>query len=129
MCSYCLPNPRSFCKMHCSLTCAVLPCALVKYLVNRTAYDESTAWFRVQHCLKPLRPLAKKNKKNSILACVCFFWLFFGHRLKCFRFRSEYLKIQANEQCCSEFYYKCKTNDRNVSVTILSQQKKTKIFQ
>jgi len=25
------------------------------------AYDESTAWFRVQHCLKPLRPLAKKK--------------------------------------------------------------------
>ena len=39
MCSYCLPNPRSFCKIHCSLSCAVLPnllpCALVKYLVNR----------------------------------------------------------------------------------------------
>jgi len=28
---------------------------LVKYLVYRIAYDESTAWFRVQHCLKPLR--------------------------------------------------------------------------
>ena len=34
-----------------------VPCALVKYLVNRMAYDESTAWFRVQHGLKPLRPL------------------------------------------------------------------------
>ena len=45
MCSYCLPNPRSFCKIHCSLNCAVLPCALVKYLVNRMAYDES----RLQH--------------------------------------------------------------------------------
>ena len=45
---------RSFCKIHCSLSCAVLPCALVKYLVNRMAYDESTAWFRVQHWLKPL---------------------------------------------------------------------------
>jgi len=38
----------------------VLPCALANYLVNRMAYDESTAWFRVQHCLKPLRPLKKK---------------------------------------------------------------------
>jgi len=34
---------------------------LVKYLVYRMAYDESTAWFRVQHCLKPLRPFAKKK--------------------------------------------------------------------
>jgi len=25
--SYRLPNPRSFCKFHCSLSCAVLPCA------------------------------------------------------------------------------------------------------
>jgi len=40
-----------------SLSCAVLPCALVKFIANRMAYDESTAWFRVQHCLKPLRPL------------------------------------------------------------------------
>ena len=39
----------------------MLPCALVKYLVYRMAYDESTAWFRVQHCLKPLRPFAKKK--------------------------------------------------------------------
>ena len=38
-----------------SLSCAVLPCALVKYLVYRMAYDESTAWFRVLHCLKPPR--------------------------------------------------------------------------
>jgi len=29
---------------------------LANYLVNRMAYDESTAWFHVQHCLKPLRP-------------------------------------------------------------------------
>ena len=69
MCSYCLPNPRSFSKIHCSLSCAVLPCALVKYLANRMTYDESTAGFRVQHCFKPLRPLIfwKKNicKKQS----------------------------------------------------------------
>jgi len=64
MCSYCLPNPRFFCKIHCSLSCAVLPCALIKYLVNRMAYDESTAWFHVQHCLKPLR-LLKKEKWSS----------------------------------------------------------------
>ena len=51
MCSYCLPNPRSFCKIHCSLSCAVLPCALVKYLVNRMACNESTVWFCVQHWL------------------------------------------------------------------------------
>jgi len=39
---------------------------LVKYLVNRMAYDESTAWFHVQHCLKPLRPyLEKKPKKTA----------------------------------------------------------------
>ena len=37
--SYCLPNPSSFCKIHCSLSCAVLPCTLVKYIVNRIAYD------------------------------------------------------------------------------------------
>jgi len=41
-----------------------IPCALVKYLLNRMAYDESTAWFRVQHCLKPLRPLRKKKFRN-----------------------------------------------------------------
>jgi len=64
MCSYCLPNPRSFCKIHCSLSdsCAVLPCALVKYLVNRMAYDESTAWFHVQHCLKPLEAFLLQRK-------------------------------------------------------------------
>jgi len=39
----------------------VLPCALVKYIANRMADDDSTAWFRVQHCLKPLRPLKKKK--------------------------------------------------------------------
>jgi len=44
----------------------VLPCALVKYLVYRMAYDESTAWFHVQHCLKPLRPTLQK--KLSIYA-------------------------------------------------------------
>jgi len=43
MYSYCLLNPRSFCNIHCSLTCAVLPCALVKYLFNRMVYDENTA--------------------------------------------------------------------------------------
>jgi len=41
MCSYCLLNPCSFCKIHCSLSSAVLPCALVKYLVNRMAYEYS----------------------------------------------------------------------------------------
>jgi len=49
MYSYCLPNPRYFCKFHCSLNCAV-----VNYLVNRTAYDETTAWCYVPHRLKPL---------------------------------------------------------------------------
>jgi len=58
-----LPNPHCFCKIHCSLSCAMLPCALAKYLVNRMAYDESTAWFRVQHCLKPL-------KKTSLMLCL-----------------------------------------------------------
>jgi len=33
---------------------------LVKYLVYRMAYDESTAWFRVLHCLKLLRPIKKQ---------------------------------------------------------------------
>jgi len=47
---------RSFCKFHCFLRCAVLPCALVQnYLVNRTAYDETTAWCYVLNCLEPLR--------------------------------------------------------------------------
>jgi len=45
MCTYCLPNPRSFCQIHCSLSCAVLPCALVKYLFNRMAYDEEKKLF------------------------------------------------------------------------------------
>ena len=57
MCSYCLPNPRSFCKIHFP---SLVQCYLVHWLnvlVNRMAYDdESTAWFRVQHCLK-LKPL------------------------------------------------------------------------
>jgi len=51
MCTYCLPNPRSFCQIHCSLSCAVLPCALVKYLFNRMAYDEKKKII----CLKQLR--------------------------------------------------------------------------
>jgi len=41
----------------------VLLCALVNYLVNRTAYDEITVWCYVPHCLKPLRRL----KKNELL--------------------------------------------------------------
>ena len=56
MCSYCLPNPHFFCKIHCSSVVQCYLCALVKYLVNRIAYDESTAWFRVQHFLKPPQP-------------------------------------------------------------------------
>ena len=51
----------------------MLPCALANYLVNRMAYDESTVWFRVQHCLKPLSYYKKKvwfykgniNKSNA----------------------------------------------------------------
>ena len=31
-------------------------------------YDESTAWFRVQHCLKPLRPLIKKAGVHTVFA-------------------------------------------------------------
>jgi len=30
--------------------CSVTLCILANYLVNRMAYDESTAWFRVKHC-------------------------------------------------------------------------------
>ena len=54
-CSYCLPNPLSFCKFHCPLCCAVLLCALVNYLVNRSAYDEITALCYVPHRLKSQR--------------------------------------------------------------------------
>jgi len=35
--SHCLPNPHSFCKFHCSFSCAVLLCRLINYLINRTA--------------------------------------------------------------------------------------------
>ena len=73
---YCLPNPRSFYKIHCSLSCAVLPCALVKYLVNRMAYDERE--YRVvscstfKHCLKPLRPVNKKKKLHKTGQLITF---------------------------------------------------------
>jgi len=50
MYSYRLPNPCFFFKFYCSLSRAVLPCALVKYLVKRTAYDQTTAWCYVPHC-------------------------------------------------------------------------------
>ena len=60
MYSYCLPNPHSFYKFHCSLSCAVLPCALVNYLVSCTAYDETTAWCYDPHCLQPPR-LCRKS--------------------------------------------------------------------
>jgi len=30
------------------------------------AYDESTAWFHVQHCLKPLRLLLKKIWREKL---------------------------------------------------------------
>ena len=73
MCSSCLPNPRSFCKIHCSLSCAVLPCALVKYLVSRIAYDESTAWCHVPHYLKSLRSEEKiyRRDKEKAYAKLC----------------------------------------------------------
>ena len=29
------------------------------------AYDESTTWFRVQHCLKPLRPFKQTQRQNQ----------------------------------------------------------------
>jgi len=37
---------------------SVVQCYLVHWLhlVKHMGYDESTAWFHVQHCLKPLRP-------------------------------------------------------------------------
>ena len=41
MCSYCVSNPRSFCKIHCnSLSCAVLPC-LVHWLIILTTFANS----------------------------------------------------------------------------------------
>ena len=70
-CSYCFRNLRSFCKIHCSLNCGVLPCALVKYLVNRTAHDGSTAWYYVSHCLKPVR---HKPLKNGVVSSLLFHW-------------------------------------------------------
>jgi len=45
-------------------------------------------------------------------------------------FRSECLKISANEQHCNgEFSYNFEANDRNVSVIKMSQQKLTEMFQ
>jgi len=73
----------------------VLPCALAKYPVNRMAYDESTAWFRVQHCLKPLRPFINKKKKKKIgkkkTNCEC---------NRCDKFLSglTYSKVQCKER-------------------------------
>ena len=52
---YCLPIPRSFCEIHFPLCCAVLPCALFKYIFCRTAYDETEACCYVPPFLKPLR--------------------------------------------------------------------------
>ena len=55
----------------------MLPCALVKYLVNRMAYNESTAWFRVQHCLKPLTPICRFGVVLPDLFFLDIVWLFF----------------------------------------------------
>ena len=51
---YCLPNPHSFGKFHCSLTCAVLPCTLVTtFLIAQPRWH--SALCDVPHFLKPLR--------------------------------------------------------------------------
>jgi len=44
-------------------------------------------------------------------------------------FQPECLILWANEHCSSEFKYGCETNDQNVSVTNLSQQKMTEMSQ
>ena len=59
---------------------------LVKCLVNRMAYDESIAWFRVQHYLKPvLKCPATELIKNftfhvysTVWLCLHMVWLFFS---------------------------------------------------
>ena len=65
MCSYCLPNPRSLCKIQLP---SVVQCYLVHWLnilsITRPMM-RVTAWFRVQHCLKPLRHSEKKNRKRT----------------------------------------------------------------
>jgi len=73
-CSFFLPNPCSFCKIHCSVRCAVLPCALVKYIVSHIAYDKSTAWCHVPHCLKP--EALKKLKYSSFYAFSPYYAVF-----------------------------------------------------
>ena len=72
MCSYCLPNPRSFCKIRCSLS---VQCYLVLWLnifSNQIAYDESTAWCHVQGCQFGFFYFWKKAKWN--LAFFGLFW-------------------------------------------------------
>jgi len=44
-------------------------------------------------------------------------------------FRSECLKVLANEHCYSKFWNNSETNDRNVSVTKMSQQEVTEMSQ
>jgi len=44
-------------------------------------------------------------------------------------FRSECLEVYANEHCYGDFQYNCEANDRNVSLTKISQQKMTEMSQ
>ena len=51
----------------------MLPCTLVKYLVNCTAYEE-TAWCYVPHCLKPLRYFCTSLHNTCALSAECIFF-------------------------------------------------------
>jgi len=74
LCSCCLPNSCYFCKTH-SLSCAVLPSALVKYLVNRIAYDESAVVQRgvMFHMAWNLRGEKEKKLSDYVIFGTTFF--------------------------------------------------------
>jgi len=70
LCSCCLPNSCYFCKTH-SLSCAVLPSALVKYLVNRIAYDESAV---VQRGVMFHMAWNLGGEKEKKFVWLCYIW-------------------------------------------------------
>jgi len=80
---YCLPNPHSFCKFHCSLTCAVLPWTLVTIF--------SIAQPRREHIVVLCSSFLETSEallwfhffgnKSRLSAWKCFQWLYIVHNV------------------------------------------------
>jgi len=74
---YCLPNPHSFGKFHCSLTCAVLPCTLVTtFLIAQPRWHSSLVWCSsFLETSEALLWFHFFGNKSRLSASKCFQWL------------------------------------------------------